>query len=153
MGKHLPAQREASDTTANKSTCGKACSINSYHGNIMFSQREANKKYYSKNKERILAAAKSSSKERYKANRAYFLRQVGAACEQCGWNSEPDVLQFDHTVPLNNEKAARFTAALRGLSINNPNLWNNFNDVRVLCPNCHAVKTQAEWRSGLLRTR
>ena len=84
------------------------------------------------------------SLERYQHNRNYFLRQVGGKCAICGFSSDPDILQFDHIEPLGDVQLRRFTTDLRACHIRNPQLWNHFAAVQVLCPNCHTRKTLNE---------
>ncbi len=48
-----------------------------------------------------------------------------AECERCGythWEGEPIVLELDH--------------------IDNDHLNNEFDNLKILCPNCHALKTR-----------
>jgi len=74
-------------------------------------------------------------------NRAYFLRQVGGKCEECGYNKHPEILQFDHVEAQGNKhNTPAFSMKLRG-SILRPELWDEFAHIRVLCPNCHVLKT------------
>ncbi len=79
-------------------------------------------------------------------NQACFLRQVGGKCEHCGYNKRPDILQFDHIIPRRktpkkgNPRRA-FPQLISFYSIRSPKLWDEFNKIQVLCPNCHVIKT------------
>ncbi len=102
--------------------------------------------YNSKQRDRYKGKYRFERSKRYLVNRHYFLRQVFGKCELCGFSENTDILQFDHIKPLNGIKGRRFTDHLRNFPITSPRLWDYFNDVQVLCPNCHATKTWNETR-------
>jgi len=99
---------------------------------------------YHRDPEKYRGRVRAARRARFEKNRSYFLRQVGGGCEACGFNSRPDILQFDHKVPLNDTRARRFSDKLSRMAITNPRLWDEFYDVQVLCPNCHVAKTHDE---------
>lgn len=103
---------------------------------------------YMAQKERIKAQVRAGRRTRLRHNRTYILRQVNGACQKCGYKQHPEILQFDHIVPIKNWNTRRFSDILSRLSITNPRLWDEFALVQVLCPNCHALKTIEDRANG-----
>jgi hypothetical protein len=76
-------------------------------------------------------------RERYVTNKVMYLKRLGNACQECGYNTHIEILQFDHIDPT--KKTQNFTGLLRHKDLTK--VEEEFKNVRLLCPNCHALRT------------
>jgi hypothetical protein len=69
-------------------------------------------------------------------------------CADCGYNTNPDALQFDH---LPGEKRYTNTRGLHtnvsSFASNDSNLRKEIAKCEVVCANCHAIRTAERRRS------
>lgn len=80
---------------------------------------------------------KRKGQERRTARRRLFIESRGNMCARCGLKHEDfKFFDLDHIVPLNDTKS--------------PRGWRNDNgdNLQVLCPNCHRVKTMQDMEWG-----
>ena len=105
-------------------------------------QREASRRHYEQNRDRVIAKAKETSKAARVHIRAYITTYLKAnPCVDCG-ETDAIVLEFDHVTgkDFNISDAAR-----KGVSIKK--LKDEIAKCEVRCANCHRKKTYE--RSGL----
>lgn len=63
----------------------------------------------------------------------------GNRCCQCGWGEMPELLEFDHVVPLIKKGLIRHWTDRNGVAARYPERF------RLVCPICHAIKS-ALWK-------
>jgi hypothetical protein len=105
-------------------------------------QREASRRHYEQNRDRVIAKAKETSKVARKRIRAFITAHLKAnPCVDCG-ETDAIVLEFDHVTgkDFNISDAAR-----KGVSMKKLNA--EIAKCEVRCANCHRKKTYE--RSGL----
>jgi len=100
------------------------------------SQRQANLRYYWRNREREIERVSLRQ-----ASSVAFLRDLrGSRCQDCGLAFEPHQLDFDHRDP--SLKRFRLTAGAASLKPR-ATLLDEASRCDVVCANCHRVRTQA----------
>lgn len=106
-------------------------------------QREASRRHYAKNRDRVIASAKKYSKIARDRIRAYITTHLKAnPCVDCG-ETDPVILEFDH---ISDDKDFNLSdAARKGVSMGK--LAKEIAKCEVRCANCHRRKTYE--RSGL----
>lgn len=100
----------------------------------------ARKRYHSMSKDK-----KQKVFENNKFNRIKLRKEVieswGNRCQKCGYTEHPEILQFDHKIPLyrgtNGIKKVVGTKMLKEVR-EHPERFE------MLCPNCHRIKTHKE---------
>ena len=114
--------------------------------------------YYLKNKDKInarkreLRAIKNANKppkskkiypkgQLYKLLRKEAVLERNNRCEECGfYNENPSFFDFDHIIPLRKSRNRSRYHLIKSL-------WANPPEVKMLCPNCHRIKTIKDgWR-------
>ena len=105
-------------------------------------QREASRRHYAANRDKVIASAKKYSKIARDRIRAFITAHLKAnPCVDCG-ETDPVILEFDHlkTKDFNISDAARKGVSMKKLS-------DEIAKCEVRCANCHRRKTYE--RSGL----
>ena len=105
-------------------------------------QREASRRHYVANRDKVIASAKKYSKIARERIRAHITEHLKAnPCVDCG-ETDPVILEFDHVVgkDFNISNAAR-----KGVSMKK--LKDEIAKCEVRCANCHRKKTYQ--RGGL----
>ena len=105
-------------------------------------QREASRRHYEKNRDRVIAKAKEYSKVARERIRAFITAHLKAnPCVDCG-EANTIVLEFDH---IGDDKDFNLSdAARKGVSMKK--LKDEIAKCEVRCANCHRKKTYE--RSG-----
>lgn len=107
-------------------------------------QREWVRADYQKNPTKYCKIASA----RYHLAKALFLRQLGGKCGLCGYNRNPRILQFDHITPVmrnSKKRVGGFLNVACAKGLRNPAVWDELHtNIQLLCPNCHAEKTQEQ---------
>lgn len=109
-------------------------------------RRAAKRRYYARNRERILEENRlwrkrnnyrppSRNNTSYRELRRAALEELGAACQQCGFDDHR-ALHIDHVEGDGLQRDGRNRAGVTAARIrNNPGVY------QILCANCHAIKT------------
>ena len=118
--------------------------------------RIEHKKYYKNHKDNINKLAKEkylrltqkekiqlieSTKERRILRRKKFIKQWGSKCQKCGYLKYPEILQFDHKIPLY-RKTNNIKKVVSGHMLKEVRDYPD--KFELLCPNCHTLKTRKE---------
>ena len=100
-------------------------------------------------KDRLAAERKRKYEERKsrKARRYYWLNKykTSKGCEDCGYNSHAVALDFDHINPR--EKSFNISARVDLSTVKT--IINEVRKCRVLCANCHRIKTLKDTRGKI----
>ena len=105
-------------------------------------QREASRRHYEKNRDRVIAKAKEYSKVARVRIRAFITAHLKTnPCVDCG-ETDPIILEFDH---VQDKDFNLSDAARKGVSMKK--LKDEIAKCEVRCSNCHRRKTYE--RSGL----
>jgi hypothetical protein len=71
-----------------------------------------------------------------KATRAdKLIKERGNCCEDCGYNEEPQILQFHHREPKEKE-----SSPARMWTSSDEKVRKESEKCDILCPNCHAIR-------------
>ena len=120
---------------------------------MIYGSPEYGKAWREKHKERLAAERKekyhTKGKQRV-ARRARIINayKVAKGCEQCGYNEHAVALDFDHIIP--SEK--KFTISRRLDLSTIKTLMKEVRKCRVLCANCHRIKTHEDRIGNISRT-
>ncbi len=108
-----------------------------------------NKKYYDKNKEKVIADQKEyykKNKEKYieysinrkKKGREYInkIKMKSNGCVRCGYKEHPVAMDFDHIDPNTKSKNVAHLATYSFEQID-----KEIAKCQILCANCHRIKT------------
>lgn len=109
-------------------------------------QKEAARRHYENNKEKMIKRASQHKKKHIKNVKHYIKEYLNShPCVDCG-ETDPIVLEFDHTNPL--EKTANIADMIRnGNSLEK--IKDEIKKCEVRCCNCHRRRTYREkhWSS------
>lgn len=101
-------------------------------------QKDFHKKWYLKNKERLILKAKSNNKKYWIRNREFLKNyKLEKGCTDCGYNENDVALDFDH---IRDKKFNLSILSRRYVSIGS--LKKEIEKCEVVCSNCHRVRTQ-----------
>lgn len=101
-------------------------------------QKDFHKKWYLKNKERLILKAKDNNKKYCIRNKEFLNKfKLEKGCLDCGYKDNAIALDFDH---LDDKKFNLSILAKRYVSINS--LKEEINKCEVVCSNCHRVRTE-----------
>jgi len=93
--------------------------------------------YFLNNRVKIKKYNKEYMSERFKYRKRFINRyKLLKGCESCGYDKNPVALQFDHKDRL--VKSEKVSNMRCGSMIK---LKNEIRKCRVLCANCHSIKT------------
>ena len=102
-------------------------------------QREASRRHYEKNRDRVIAKAKEYSKIARERIRAYITAHLKAnPCVDCG-EADPIILEFDHIGKAGTKDFNISDATRKGVSMKK--LKDEIAKCEVRCANCHRKKT------------
>jgi len=114
--------------------------------NIEKERELARKRYYYMSKEKKQKIFEQNKLKRI-LNRKNLIKQWGNKCQKCGYSEHPEILQFDHIVPLyrgtNRIKKIVGDKMIKEVK-EHPERFD------LLCPNCHILKTHKEVQELLL---
>lgn len=79
---------------------------------------------------------KEKRKKRAETNRA-FIDSIKICCVDCGWNKEPNILEFHHE--LNEKNDTSLTSLIAG-GCNLERLLQELDKGAFLCPTCHRMR-------------
>jgi 5-methylcytosine-specific restriction endonuclease McrA len=106
-------------------------------------RERSRKKRLDPESKRYLRSYYQSVKGFIRVKRRQELRDAKAAfgnrCCQCGWDEMPELLEFDHVVPLAKKGSIRHWTDRNAAAMHYPERF------RLVCPICHAVKS-ALWK-------
>jgi hypothetical protein len=83
--------------------------------------------------------------------RKYWVNKIkqGYGCDDCGYNSHPAALDFDHIDPDDKEFLIPRYLARSNLK----RLFKEIRKCRVLCANCHRIHSNYQWHEGITYKR
>lgn len=100
-------------------------------------QKEFARKWYIKNKERLISKAKKNNKIYWRRNRDFLDKtKLERGCADCGYNKSQFALDFDH---LRDKKINLAQLARQYVSIES--LKKEIEKCEVVCSNCHRIRT------------
>tara|TARA_R110000803_G_scaffold39201_11_gene84538 strand:- start:75 stop:539 length:465 start_codon:yes stop_codon:yes gene_type:complete len=103
-------------------------------------ERERNREYYSKNKERMKKQINEARKKRsFSIKQEVFEYLLEHPCVDCG-ETDPRVLDFDHLRDKDSDIAAMLSG-VSGIS----KIREEIDKCEVRCANCHRIKTSIEF--------
>jgi 5-methylcytosine-specific restriction endonuclease McrA len=88
----------------------------------------------------------------YRNYRAKLRRQaiaaMGGCCQDCGF-ADQRALQFDHVTPIRRGRNGLHKSAHTSDKVHRAVMRGQREGLRLLCANCHQIKTRADEDSGL----
>ena len=102
-------------------------------------QRQYNREYYHKNKDKLKKQIYIRTRQRYRRNLKKVQDiKVAAGCVDCGYDKHPTALHFDHLPEF--EKYDDISGMVRdGLAWSR--VLEEIGKCEVVCANCHAIRT------------
>lgn len=101
-------------------------------------QKNFTKKWYLKNKERLILKARKNNKIYFARNREYINQfKLAKGCIDCGYNLNAVALDFDHL----NDKEHNISRMSR-LYFSLEAIKKEIEKCEVVCSNCHRVRTE-----------
>jgi 5-methylcytosine-specific restriction endonuclease McrA len=116
------------------------------HGKRRYAKNRASERLKAKNRHELRTPEeKREISKKLKQNRIDRRRRLvvewGSRCQRCGYSEHPEILEFDHKVPLyrgTNGIKKRVSDAMLPEVRKHPELFE------LICPNCHRLKTIEE---------